>query len=133
MLQEAKIKELLKGCAKLTSYVKNTGLNKKLKPSLKLYTATRWNSVYIMIDAIVKNYPNIYDLLVMKQKLRNDTRLKNKEQPDSDIVELITQLNCGELTECREFLKPFKVFSIQHTVYLKKTHNSALKFDWVSH
>lgn len=109
MFNEENMKTLKSQCAELTAHVKNGGLNRKLKPSLKLYTTTRWNSVCIMIDAIVKNYHAIYDLLSEKQRLRNEQRLKQRKQPDNVVVELITVLKQEELISVRDFLLPFKV------------------------
>lgn len=109
MLDHTRVKEMIKKCCALSSYIKNSGLNKKLNTSLKTFTATRWNSVFIMIDAIIKNYQDIYDLLIMKQRLRNESRIKYNQQPDNSISELVTVLNIAEMEIIRIFLEPFKV------------------------
>lgn len=109
MLAENEVRVIIQHCAELSSYVKNSGLNMKLKTSLKRHTPTRWNSTYIMIDAIINNYQDVYELLIVKQRLRNEARLKSYKQIDYEISDLITKLNQNKLDEIRTFLKPFKV------------------------
>lgn len=109
MLDEPKVKEILKRCAKLAAYVKNSGLNTQLTTSIKGYTPTRWNSVYTMVDGIYKNYQQIYDVLIMKQRLVNEVRIKNKLSPDNVLSELILVLQQSELKDIRDLLEPFKV------------------------
>lgn len=109
MLGDERVKGIIKQCSTLSNYVKNTGLNPKLKTSLKTYTSTRWNSVFTMVDAILKNYKEVYELMIMKQRLRNEYRLKNRQQPDAEISDLITVIDTKELEAICQFLKPFKV------------------------
>lgn len=109
MLDETEMKGIVEQSSKLSSYVKNAGLNSKLKTSLKRYTTTRWNSVYTMISAIIENYQPVYDLLVERQILRNESKLKQNKAPDNQITDLITVLNRTRLVEIRDFLQPFKV------------------------
>lgn len=109
MLSEPKVISIVDKCAKLSSFVKNTGLNKHLTPSLKRHTSTRWNSVYIMFDCIIKNFSEVYRLLTLKQRLRNEFRINSRKQPDQEITSLITDLNKSELEKVTEFLNPFKV------------------------
>lgn len=56
MLQIEVVQEIITNAAKLTSHFKNQGLNAKLKTSLKLYTATRWNSVLIILLSSTQTY-----------------------------------------------------------------------------
>lgn len=109
MLQETSVKETIKKANALSSYVKNCGMNAKLKKSLKCYTTTRWNSVYIMLDAIIVSYEEIYELLMEKQRTYNEEKIKKGKQPETEILELITTLNRSELIEICNFLQPFKV------------------------
>lgn len=67
IIGETKVSSIVDKCATLSSYMKNHGLNKNLRPTLKRYTPTRWNSVYIMIDCIIKSYGPAYDILIAKQ------------------------------------------------------------------
>lgn len=108
-LEEPRVHEIMKQCTKLSSYVKNSGLNKQLKTSLKVYSATRWHSLLTMVDAIIESYEHVYELLIVKQRLMNEAKLKNNQQPDNNLSELVTVLNVTELNEIRDLLKPFKV------------------------
>lgn len=54
MFDEPRVMAIIKQCSSLLSYVKNSGMNEDLKTSLKPHTAIRWNSVFLMIDAIIK-------------------------------------------------------------------------------
>lgn len=109
MLTEKRVKVIVEQCATLSSYVKNNGFNRDLNPTLKRYTTTRWNSVHIMIDCIIKSYQDVYKLLLAKQRHRNEARMMSSKQPDSEITEHLTVLNVAQLTEIRDFLLPFKV------------------------
>lgn len=111
LFHEEKVTQIVGLTAKLSAYIKNAGLNSKLKTSLKVYTKTRWNSVFTMLDAIANQYQDIYDLLVYKQRIVNECRLKRSEQPENSILDFITALNLQELKDIRDFLKPFKVGS----------------------
>lgn len=109
MLEDPIAKKLVQKANELSAYVKNSGMNTKLQTSLKTYTKTRWNSVFIMINAIINNYEIVYDLLMEKQRIVNEEKIKRRKQPNNDISELITTLNRSELIEMRDFLEPFKV------------------------
>ena len=109
MLNWSGIKSMIQQCADLSSYVKSSGLNTKLKTSLKRHTTTRWNSTFIMIDAILTNFEDVYELLIIKQRLRNEARAKSYKPPDSEISDLITSINPTVLKSLRTFLEPFKV------------------------
>lgn len=109
MLTEKRVHEIVEKCAKLSSYVKNTGLNKRLKTSLKRYTKTRWNSIFIMINCIIENFSEVYKLLTIKQRLRNEYRMNAKKSHDQEILNLINDLDKSDLEKIAEFLKPFKV------------------------
>lgn len=109
MLTETKMNEIILKCSQLSSYVKNTGLNKHLKISLKRYTSTRWNSVFSMIDSIITSFSEVYKMLTTKQRLRNESRINAGKLPDQEILNLIGELNLSELKQIKNFLEPFKV------------------------
>lgn len=109
MMEEQAVKDILTLCSRLCSYVKNCGLNSQLKTSLKLYTTTRWNSIYTMIDSIISNYQEVYELLIAKQRLINEARLGNGQQPDNSLSELVTNLPLSKMVQIRDFLHPFTV------------------------
>lgn len=113
MLGDPNIAASIKNASKLSSYFKNSGLNKSIKKSLKRFTPTRWNSVYIMLDAIIDGYQEIYDVLVVKQRLMNEVRSKRKLNPDNSLTEMLMVLNLSHITDIRNFLKPFKVYYLK--------------------
>lgn len=109
MLDDPKIKVIIEKNSKLANYVKNSGLNHKLKRSLKRFTPTRWNSVFIMLESIIESYSDVYELLIMKQRLMNEARLKKHQSTDNAISELITTLNLSDMKAMKTL--PFKVRS----------------------
>lgn len=109
MLEDPCLQEIIKLCTRLCSYVKNSGLNSQLKTSLKLYTPTRWSSLFMMLDAIIKMYQDVYNLLVAKQRLINEARMKSGQNPDNNLTDLITNLPLQKMTQMRDFLEPFAV------------------------
>lgn len=109
MLDQPQVKEIIKNCSKLAAYVKNGGLNAKLKTSLKIYVSTRWNSVHMMISAILSNYNDIYDLLVEKQRAMNECNQFRSNRQVENILEYLTILDIDELKRIEIFLNPFKV------------------------
>lgn len=109
MLTETKVTQIVAQTAKLSAYFKNSGLNTKLKTSLKLYTTTRWNSVFTMIDAIITEFNAAYELLVYKQRVVNEERLKRNKRPENSLTDMASVLNHEELIQIRDFLQPFKV------------------------
>lgn len=82
--------------------MRNTGLNSKLKSSLKKHTSTRWNSAYMMIKEIIENYQGIVELLNQKQSV---------VKKDVDVLHYITCLKKSELHELEFFLGPFKTLT----------------------
>lgn len=108
MLEDELVKTIVKQCSALSAYMKNTGLNRKLNTSLKIHVQTRWNSVYAMINAILENHKDIYDLLQEKQKALDEHNRKNNKKLE-DILELLTIIDTDELKRIRDFLQPFKV------------------------
>lgn len=109
MLSKKSVQEMITQAAKLTAYVKNSGMNSQLKSFLKLYTKTRWNSVFTMFDSIITEYQTTYDLLLYKQRVMNEHGFKNSKQPDNSLSDLITVINLPELIKIKTFLEPFKV------------------------
>lgn len=53
----------------LVKYFKVTGLNSRLDETLKSYVKTRWNSVYHMIQSVLKNWPKIQEILTQKNEM----------------------------------------------------------------
>lgn len=107
MISHERVKKIISDAAKLTAYFKLCGFNRRLPTSLKLFTQTRWNSVYIMLNEIIKNYRNIYDILLEKQQAVNEHN--RKKAPETKVIDMITCLKLEELSKIRNFLEPFKV------------------------
>lgn len=105
MIKDNEVNAIKKNASDLSSYVKNCGLNKKLKTSLKIFTATRWNSIFIMLNAIIENYHTVHELLSEKQRVYNAKYNVFK----TDITEKITNLNLSQMIEIRNFFEQFKV------------------------
>lgn len=113
MLKGDQVTTLIGKCADLCTYMKSSGLNNSLKKSLKLYTTTRWNSIFIMIDTIIEMYDSIYETLLAKQRAQNESRVKQRKQPDNALTDILTSINLDELVKLRDFLRPFKVRNIK--------------------
>lgn len=109
MFAEPRVKDTIQDASSLSSYVKNSGMNVHLKNSLKRYTTTRWNSVFIMIDAIIESHNKLYDLLYEKQQIVNDEKIKQRKKTDNSIIDLLTKIKFENLIEIHKFLQPFKV------------------------
>lgn len=97
MCKEEDARKFIKNATALVKFMKSSGLNSKLKKSLKSYTETRWNTVYDCIGSIHENYSDVLDLLIEKE------RTSNKEY--------VTRLTClpkQKLHDITHFLSTFK-------------------------
>lgn len=93
MLAEPTVKIVVTNASQLSSYMRNSGLNSKLKSSLKKHTSTRWNSAYMMLREIISNYQEIVDVLNQKQRV---------VKKNVDVLKYITCLKMTELIELEE-------------------------------
>lgn len=110
MLELSDVKKIIKDASELTSYVKNAGLCAHLKKTLKTYSKTRWNSVCMMLESIVENYPKIVDVLTEKnQQLMKAPRFARERVKMP--LEYIASINITQITEVASFLAPFKLMS----------------------
>ena len=64
-----KIKDVLVDLKKLVKFFKRSGLNKKLKVTLKQEVETRWNSQLIMLESYVASREEVRDILYQQKKL----------------------------------------------------------------
>lgn len=60
------IQDRLTAIIALVKYFKVTGMNCELETSLKSHVKTRWNSVYYMLDSVIKNWEGVVDILTSK-------------------------------------------------------------------
>lgn len=67
------IAELLHSCKNLVGYFKRSGLNNKLKNSLKQSVPTRWNSTLHMLKSIKESYNDCLSLLEGQRELKKVT------------------------------------------------------------
>lgn len=119
MLEDPTVKSIIQSASTLASYLKNAGLNQHLKSTVKTYSKTRWNCVYVMLATIVKNHDGIFDVLSEKQRAMR----KN------DLLPMITVLNMCELTKICNFLETFKSL----TDLLEGDINETLHYVWPSY
>lgn len=110
MLELEDIKKIIAIASQLVSYIKNAGLCTHLNKTLKTYSKKRWNSVCMMLESIVENYPKIVDILTEKQQqLGNVSRSSRNRQKMP--LEYISDVDITEIGEIANFLKPFKKIS----------------------
>lgn len=103
MLSSEEVKQLIDKVLALVAYLKRSGLNARLKKSVKKHSPTRWNTVQITVDDVDGSYNDIVDVLVEKQR----------NNPKKNVVHLITDINKVHLSMVNQFLKPFKTFTDQ--------------------
>lgn len=103
MMQNDDMAEIIKNASKLTAYFKNQGLNTQLKTALKLYTSTRWNSIFIMLSEILNHFDDIVQILNERGRV-----LKK-----NNLLDLITCFDRDMLSAICAFLRPFKIMSDQ--------------------
>lgn len=97
--KDEETRKTIKRAAALVKFMKSSGLNSKLKKSLKSYTETRWNTVHDCISSIEENYSDVLKLLV------------DKEQASHKNVEYVQRLTCiskQQLHDIAQFLSTFK-------------------------
>lgn len=116
MLKDDYVNSIIKNAAKLTAFVKKSNVNSMLKKTLKPYVRTRWNSAFTMLDMIVTNFEDIFQILCDRQ--RRDSR--------SHCLDLIVVLKKDELIAIKDYLKHFK----QITDHLEGDQYETLSMIW---
>lgn len=61
---------MITNCKVLVRHFKHTGLQQKMRKTLKQECPTRWNSTYTMLDAILTQYDEVHDILSGRKELR---------------------------------------------------------------
>lgn len=89
-------KEILKWCKELVTHVKQSGLNDLFVPSLKTFVETRWNSVLVVLESIVKNWEKLTEVLTRRNELQYLTNIRQEE-----------------LEEMIKFLTPFRQATLE--------------------
>lgn len=100
MLQDSQIQDLVNCASSLTSYMKCGNLCKELLTSLKTFSRSRWNGVYIMFKAILTNFQKIIEVLGAKSTLPRNPTQKNP-------MDYITNVNIDLMSKITPVLKPF--------------------------
>lgn len=57
------VKNFYEFCSELVKYFKKSGLNSQIDYTLKAHCETRWNSVYLCLESIERNYDSINEKL----------------------------------------------------------------------
>jgi hypothetical protein len=104
------IKLLMKSAKQLVSYFNHSEKQKKLKTTLKQSIDIRWDSKYLMLDSIHKNY--------------NDIRILALD--DEKIMEKFIHIKESVLIDILNFLKPFYDLRITLCQDLKPTFHLVL-------
>lgn len=97
MLSKGRAHEIIVTAAKVTAIVKNSNINSQLPKSIKSFSKTRWNGTYCMLQSIIVNFDQIFDLLYQRQ--RQDSK--------QTCFDLISSLKLEELKAVCAFLKQF--------------------------
>lgn len=101
MLNLPELQTILNNCNQLCAYMKNTGLNSRLKTTLKAWSRSRWNGVCIMMGSVLEaDFNLITEILLEKQRLTK-----------TDLVKMITVLHKDEIQPIYEFLHEIKKWS----------------------
>ena len=72
-----RIKDVLVDLKKLVEFFKRSGLNKKLKVTLKQEVETRWNSQLIMLESYVASREEVRDILYQQKKLDRISKISD--------------------------------------------------------
>lgn len=93
--------KILNECNALCGYMKNTGLNSRLKTTLKAWSRSRWNGACMMFSSVLEaDFNLIIDILNEKQRLTK-----------TDLVKMVTVLDKAEIKPICEFLLQIKKWS----------------------
>lgn len=105
------LKDMIKIASELVSYLKKTGLSARLDSTVKLHCNTRWNTVYMMFDSIVKNYGKIVDLLAEKSSAMSSCS-QSQSKTQKTPTDYVSPIDINAMSRIAEFLKPFKEMTI---------------------
>lgn len=85
------ISELNDVCTKLVKYFKASGLNSNLTTSLKSYSPTRWNTIYMLFVSLKINWSDIIQQL-----------------QENNAMERVSNINVNYIKEIIKLLEPFE-------------------------
>lgn len=101
MLKVPELKTILQNANDLCLYMKRTGLNARLKKTMKTFSRSRWNGACIMFLSVLETDFNLLtEILVEKQRATKD-----------NLVQMVTAVNKDEIRPVYEFLAPIKKWS----------------------
>lgn len=131
MLSLEEVRKIINAASELVNYVKNGGLCTKLDSTLKKYCKTRWNSVWLMFDSIIRNYAQILNVLGDKQAAQSQN---NSYRPSSfsqrkSPLDYVCDLELPAIQVIADFLKPFR----NMTVSLEGHQKPTLHLVWPIH
>lgn len=97
MCKSSACEQIVKDSASLVKYMKSTGMNLKLRKSLKSYCETRWNTVFDMLSSIHQNYTDIVTILSEKERISG-----------LSITYKVARISRVDVLEVTDFLELFK-------------------------
>lgn len=101
MLGIPELQTMLRDANQLCSYIKNTGLNVRLKKTLKTFSKTRWNGACTMLNSLLEaDFNLLTEILVEKQRATK-----------TNLVQMVTALNKEEIRPVCDFLTKIKKWS----------------------
>lgn len=96
------VKTIISNASTLVNLMKTSGMNSRLKTTLKSNVVTRWNSVYYMLNSINVNYDQLLEILTQKER----------ETMKYIYVAKLSCLDRTEIIDLITFLKEFEKWSV---------------------
>lgn len=117
--EHEQVRSIVNKIASLVKYVKSSGINQNLRKigckSLKSYIVTRWNTVYLMIDSVLKCYNQLFKVLQEKEDF--DVTGKTK------CVHRLTNWSMSKARDIVGFLK--KIHTLTTNIEGEKNYDSS--------
>lgn len=98
MCKDGRVNDMIRKAAKITAFVKKSSINAQLGRSMKLFSSTRWNGAFIMLDSFLKNFEQLSDLLYQRQR----------NNPQQKYFDIICTMKPEEMNSVCKFLVNFK-------------------------
>lgn len=85
----AAFQTIIEECKNLVKYFKKASINHQLKTTLKSLCTTRWNTVYYMLESILKNFTEINNILQQKSEINRITFINANYNIIKEIVSFL--------------------------------------------
>lgn len=129
MLSLEEVKKHITAASELVNYVKNGGLCTKLDSTLKTYCKTRWNSVFLMFDSIIRNYAQILSVLGDKQAAQSQNNSNRSSAQRKSPLDYVCDFELPAIRAIADFLQHFR----NMTVTLEGHQKPTLHLVWPVH